>query len=666
MAICNKVLSVLTFGAVSLRTVHGDLPVHCLRSGVLGDWEFSLSALTAQRTSCGHERPDTAIQQPAPDSVVVQSKKKVTLSDPNLATADDGSTGSWTMVYDEGFELALGDNTYFAFSKFDPLGSKSNSQCGETQVGWYHDTGRTRWGCFFGKRVGTTKGEPTNSNLRENASPLSNDIDMFTDKPARNTKALAENYFESIDSSVEGHSNALQKGPGSGERSVSRDHNFLSATDEGNAKATFADSFPVGDVTSAERKEPSTVYDSASVRQEKVVSRQRAGVRDAKLAVSNSKENHITSVAESSYDSPLSRDANLFTAKELNVLQTSWTAYPYERYIGKTMREMNRMAGLRRSLPVSAQAIEMRKRRATLVQKHVAQRRGPFRNLFDSSSDAAAAASVRNASVSDDDLPDVPATGGNAGGGNAGETGSAHEWDWRADKGRNFIALDGINQGHCGSCYAIATMRMLSARHKIKQGKSDLESFSVEFPLNCAEYTQGCSGGYAFLTSKWSQDVGVLPAKCAPYTGGGSCNVQCDLQDGPSYRADNHRYVGGYYGGADESSMLTEVVQSGPLVTAFEPSMGFMYYKGGIYKAHSVQQAEWEKVDHAALVVGYGEESGQKYWILQNSWGDDWGEGGFFRMVRGENDSGVESIVVAADVVQDENPEVLRSFLQSA
>merc|ERR1719230_2358950 len=88
-----------------------------------------------------------------------------------------------------------------------------------------------------------------------------------------------------------------------------------------------------------------------------------------------------------------------------------------------------------------------------------------------------------------------------------------------------------------------------------------------------------------------------------------------------------------------------------------------MFYSDGIYqstnskKLRLFQEREanpWERVDHAVLVVGWGEEDGQKYWRIQNSWGQDWGEDGFFRMVRDENESGIESIPEAADVVEDE------------
>merc|ERR1719428_842095 len=88
-----------------------------------------------------------------------------------------------------------------------------------------------------------------------------------------------------------------------------------------------------------------------------------------------------------------------------------------------------------------------------------------------------------------------------------------------------------------------------------------------------------------------------------------------------------------------------------------------MFYSDGVYQSagkakppieESRPESLWERVDHAVLAVGWGVEDGKKYWKLQNSWGEDWGEDGFFRMARGTDESGIESIAVAADVVEDE------------
>jgi len=123
--------------------------------------------------------------------------------------------------------------------------------------------------------------------------------------------------------------------------------------------------------------------------------------------------------------------------------------------------------------------------------------------------------------------------------------------------------------------------------------------------------------------------------------------------------------VCGYYGAANEEAMKRELVEHGPLVVSFEPQSDLMYYTGGIYSSAPHQRSEWEPVDHAVLLVGFGEDMGKGYWLLQNSWGKEWGERGYIRMARGSDESGVESIVVGADVIEEPRPDILLQFASS-
>lgn len=105
--------------------------------------------------------------------------------------------------------------------------------------------------------------------------------------------------------------------------------------------------------------------------------------------------------------------------------------------------------------------------------------------------------------------------------------------------------------------------------------------------------------------------------------------------------------------------MMLELKQNGPLVAGFEPPLDFLYYKGGIYHGiepnwfkNGQEKPEWERVDHSVLLYGWGEtENGEKYWMLMNSWGEDWGENGSFRIVRGADECSIESLAEAADPI---------------
>jgi cathepsin C len=70
------------------------------------------------------------------------------LSMDNTVKDDSKTTGKWTMVYDEGFDITLGKFTYFAFSKYQHTNNKYESICSETLIGWYNNLDTGDKGCM--------------------------------------------------------------------------------------------------------------------------------------------------------------------------------------------------------------------------------------------------------------------------------------------------------------------------------------------------------------------------------------------------------------------------------------------------------------------------------------------------------------------------------------
>ena len=74
----------------------------------------------------------------------------------------------------------------------------------------------------------------------------------------------------------------------------------------------------------------------------------------------------------------------------------------------------------------------------------------------------------------------------------------------------------------------------------------------------------------------------------------------------------------------DEDTIQSIVANTGPVTTLLNINPDFLTYSSGIYTSNACTQSY--SFTATLLIIGYGEEKGQKYWLIQNSWGTSWGE----------------------------------------
>jgi len=220
------------------------------------------------------------------------------------------------------------------------------------------------------------------------------------------------------------------------------------------------------------------------------------------------------------------------------------------------------------------------------------------------------------------------------------------------------------DQANCGSCWAVSAAEVASDRTCIGTGKNVM--LSAEDVMSCCSWCgQGCEGGYPIDAQAYFSYSGYVTGGdygtrqgCQPYEirpCGSSCNgdastpscsYSCESSYSTSYEADKHYGSDYYYVSASESAIQQEIYENGPIQCAFTVYADFYNYQTGVY--HHVTGSRLG--GHAIRVVGWGVENGMKYWKVANSWSTTWGESGYFKIQRGNNECGIEAQCVASKV----------------
>ncbi|XP_058109358.1 cysteine proteinase 1-like [Magnolia sinica] len=243
---------------------------------------------------------------------------------------------------------------------------------------------------------------------------------------------------------------------------------------------------------------------------------------------------------------------------------------------------------------------------------------------------------LRSASISTEDAHEAPILPTND---------LPSDFDWR-DHG----AVTPVkNQGSCGSCWSFSATGALEGANFLTTGK--LISLSEQQLVDCdhecdtsdqSSCDAGCNGGLMTSAFKYTLKSGGLEREeDYPYTGkDGACKFD---KSKIAASALNYTVVS-----LDEDQIAANLVKHGPLAVGIN-AVFMQTYIGGVSCPYICSK---RLLDHGVLLVGYGAAGfapirfkEKPYWIIKNSWGENWGENGYYKICRGHNICGVDSMV---------------------
>ncbi|KAL3283971.1 hypothetical protein HHI36_018142 [Cryptolaemus montrouzieri] len=224
------------------------------------------------------------------------------------------------------------------------------------------------------------------------------------------------------------------------------------------------------------------------------------------------------------------------------------------------------------------------------------------------------------------------------------------------------------DQSSCGSCWAFGAVEAMSDRICIFSNGTKQVSLSANDVLACA-VEDGCNGAYADYAWEYWVSNGIVSGgdygsnegcqsypfpSCGHFKTGSrppcedspptpKCSKQCDASSSLIYKDDLHYGRNFYNVYGNEKKIRSEIFENGPVEASMMVYVDLLNYKSGVYK----RTTEYLVGGHSVKVLGWGVENDLPYWLIANSWNEDWGDKGYFKILRGSDECGIEDDIVA-------------------
>lgn len=208
--------------------------------------------------------------------------------------------------------------------------------------------------------------------------------------------------------------------------------------------------------------------------------------------------------------------------------------------------------------------------------------------------------------------------------------------DWRTLGAVNPVQ----NQGACGSCWAFSSAAAMEGAYFVKHGS--LHKLSEQQWVDCDDICYGCNGGLEVFAFRYAKlDAAIEKLEDYPYV---AKDESCKYEESKGFM--NTDTWAELYPGV-ENELLVALESKPTCVSVNASNLYFQLYTSGILNTESCTG----QLDHAVTAVGWGTEDGQKYLIVRNSWGADWGEDGYIRMALDGDGRGVCGVLLDSTTV---------------
>lgn len=171
------------------------------------------------------------------------------------------------------------------------------------------------------------------------------------------------------------------------------------------------------------------------------------------------------------------------------------------------------------------------------------------------------------------------------------------------------------DQGDCGSCWAFATSASIENLY-CQRRPDNKSSLSNQQQLDCNTATYGCDGGWFTTAFDYTKDRGLTLEESYPYL-----QYKRSCRDSSMKR--NFRHTSYVHLPNDPVQIKAFIRTKGACAVGADASK-WKLYSTGIFNGAGNSPS----CNHAVTLVGYGPD----YWLIKNSWGEDWGDAGYIKV----------------------------------